>query len=287
MLKRTELDDLRFANPVAAGQANDLAAAIDLQGRVFAARAWQDNTPEIAAAHKPLRKIRRVRTWALAGAAVAFAAVLATTPALAVIRDVLPFWNAPKAPQPVQVEFSSMNTGAPAGMSPEAIANQTREIGQFTFGGQTHTLWVAPTNRGGFCFLWIGGWGGCNIGSIDPLTWNGDLVIPAGVTPPSIPTPPAGAGSNATTEAIMKARALAVPVWISGYVNASDARDVAIKFSDGTTIHPEIVWVSEPINAGFFSYDIPDRYQTEADHLVAVDALDANGSVVKEQPLRP
>ena len=29
------------------------------------------------------------------------------------------------------------------------------------------------------------------------------------------------------------------------------------------------------------------RYQTKADHLVAVDALDANGSVVKEQPLRP
>ncbi len=48
----------------------------------------------------------------------------------------------------------------------------------------------------------------------------------------------------------MKARSLAVPAWISGYVSAPDVRDVAIKFSDGTTIHPEIVWVSEPINAG-------------------------------------
>ena len=106
---------------------------------------------------------RHLRVLVAAAAVVAgLVAALLATPALGLVRDIIPFWGAAKAPQPVVIEFASMNTGAPAGMSPRAVAGETREIGQFTFAGRSHTLWIAPAKDGGFCFEWIGGWGGCD-----------------------------------------------------------------------------------------------------------------------------
>jgi hypothetical protein len=228
------------------------------------------------------RGLARRSVLVLAAVAVLVAAV-AAIPALGFVREALPFWSAAQAPPKVQVDFSSMNTGAPAGMSPKAIASDTREIGQFAFGGSSHTLWVAPSEDGGFCFEWIGGWGGCNI-SRDPFTWNGDLVIPAGA---GAPTVPAGATPAEVAKAALEAHRLAVPRWISGYVDASRVYDVTITFTDGTVVHPQITWVSAPINAGFFAYDVPTHYQTEDNHLVNVSALEASGGIVKQQPLHP
>lgn len=281
MLNRRELRDLRLANPVTVKQATELAVAVDLHSRVFYGRPWDAATTAAPVPASQRRVVTRRRLLLLAGAA-AFVVVLTATPALGLIRDVLPFWSAPKAPENVQVEFSSMNTGAPARMSPQALAGDTREIGQFRFGGRTHTLWVAPAKQGGFCFEWVGGWGGCNtIG--DTFAWNGDLVIPAGVAAPSTAT---DATPVERLKAVEEGHKLAVPTWISGYALTARVHDVAISFSDGTIVHPQITWVSAPINAGFFAYDIPARYQTKDDHLVSVTALDVNGAVVKEQPLR-
>src|SRR3954451_24089555 len=45
--------------------------------------------------------------------AAVLAAILVATPAWALVRDVLPFWNQPSAPSSVKVDFSRMNRGAP------------------------------------------------------------------------------------------------------------------------------------------------------------------------------
>ncbi len=225
---------------------------------------------------------RHRRSLVVAVAVVAaLVAALAATPALGLVRDIIPFWGAAKAPQPVVVEFASMNTGAPAGMSPQAVAGETREIGQFSFAGRSHTLWVAPAKDGGFCLDWTEGWGGCVTNTTTNLSWSGDLIVPADVPQPS---------TNGWTLAQIAAEALklhheAVPRWISGYINSAHAHDVKITFTDGTTIQPPITWVSAPINAGFFAYDIPLREQTKDDHLINVQALDSKGHVVAEQPL--
>jgi len=224
---------------------------------------------------KPAPKRRRKLVWA---GGVAVAIVLAA-PAFGLVRGVLPFFGAQRAPHSVQVEFSAMNTGAPAGMNPRALPGETRRIAEFYFGGGNHTLWVAPSSGGGFCFEWIGGWGGCNVAQ-DALTWNGDLVLPPGVAQPRTSTDPSVRAANA-----IRLHSLAVPTWISGYVSATTAKSVAITFSDGTTVQPEVVWVSVPINAGFFAYDIPTSHQTSANHLVNVQALDADGHVVQDQSL--
>jgi hypothetical protein len=61
--------------------------------------------------------------------------------------------------------------------------------------------------------------------------------------------------------------------------------DVAIRFSDGSSIHPTITWVSAPINAGFFAYDVPQDQQSATDHVTEIDAYDANGNLVKSEPV--
>src|SRR5204862_45807 len=80
--------------------------------------------------------------------------------------------------------------------------------------------------KGGFCSLWLpAGGGGCST-----------------------------SGRPLSTGALLR---LGVPEWITGDVISPAVSDVVIRFSDGSSLHPRIVWVSAPINAGFFAYDLP------------------------------
>jgi hypothetical protein len=245
MLNAPELAELRRANPVSLDDARDLAEALDLRPQVLAHRVASPAGPDV----RPAR--RRVPLVGLAAAALVVA-ILAATPAWALVRQVLPFWNQPTAPQSVRVQFSSLNLGAPPGMSPRAMSGQTREVGRFTFGGLHRTLWVAPAKNGGFCSLWLpGGGGGCSTSGL-PL------------------------GTGALLDG-------GVPAWITGDAIAPIVNDVVIRFSDGSTVHPRIIWVSAPIDAGFFAYDVPASERSSRDHLTAVDAYDSHGRLVRHE----
>jgi hypothetical protein len=52
-----------------------------------------------------------------------------------------------------------------------------------------------------------------------------------------------------------------------------------MRFADGDAAEPEVVWVSEPINSGFFAYEIPTGREIES-----VVAFDEDGNVVTEAP---
>lgn len=218
---------------------------------------------------------RRPVVLGLIAAAGAIAVVLAATPAWALVRDVLPFWGQPSAPSSVKVEFSHMGLGAPAGMSPQAVSGDTRKIEQATIGGETKTLWVAPsTGRFDFCWLWgpnLAGSCGSSAHPLDAL-W---ITIPA--HDPSQPAQttdiPANSGYPAN----------GVPAWVVGSANSPAVSDVVIRFSDGSSVRPQIVWVSAPINAGFFAYDVPSNRQSSQDHVTAIEAYDQNGNLVDKQ----
>jgi hypothetical protein len=245
MLNASELIELRDANPVSLDEARHLADALDLRSSVFAVRAEP-------APHRPDR--RRVLVLVLA-AVVLLAAILVATPAWALVRDVLPFWNQPRAPQSVQVQFSALNLGAPPGMSPQAVPGETREVGQLGFGRSTFTLWVAPAKNGGLCSLWLpAGGGGCST-----------------------------SGHPLSTGAVLRQ---GIPLWLTGDALAPAVSDVVIRFSNGSSVHPRIVWVSPPINAGFFAYDVPAAEQTSRDHVAAVDAYDSHGALVAHQTFK-
>jgi hypothetical protein len=188
-------------------------------------------------------------------AAALVAAIAVATPARALVRGILPFWDQPTAPQSVQVQFFSLNAGAPRGMSPHAVAGETREAGRFAFGGSTKTLWVAPARNGGFCSLWLpAGGGGCST-----------------------------SGHPLSTGALLR---VGRPAWVTGDATAPSVGDVVIRLSDGSTVQPRIVWVSAPISAGFFAYDVPAAQQTSRVHVTAVDAYDRNGRLVAHQIFR-
>jgi hypothetical protein len=247
MLNAPELVELGRANPVSLDDARRLADELGLPARVFAARGGTSQ-PARKAGPRPL-------VWALA-ALVVLGAVVVATPAWGLVRGVLPFWDQPTAPQSVQVQFFSLNAGAPRGMSPRAVAGETRELGQFTLGGSTRTLWVAPARNGGFCSLWLpAGGGGCST-----------------------------SGHPLSTGALLRRGR---PAWLTGDVIASAVGDVVVRFSDGSTVRPRIVWVSAPIDAGFFAYDVPADGQTSRVHVTAVDAYDRNGTLVAHQTFAP
>lgn len=238
MLSAPELLELRRANPVTLDEARRLADELGLD----------ELQPPGA---QPERRARTRRlVWVLA-AAVLLAAVVFATPAWGLVRGVMPFWDQPRAPQPVQVAFWQLNLGFPAGMSPEAVSGETREVGRFDFGGSIRTLWVAPAKNGGFCSLWLPeGGGGCST-----------------------------SGKPLSTGALLRA---GFPEWVNGDAAAPSA-DVVIHLSDGTEVQPRIVWVSAPIDAGFFAYDVPAAEQTSRVHVTAVDAYDRNGRLLAHQ----
>jgi hypothetical protein len=246
MLNAPELIALREANPVSLDEAGRLANALDVRSRLLAVRAEPGASSPTA---RPMP--RRVLVPVLA-ASVLLAVILVATPAWALVRDFLPFWSQPKAPRSVQVQFSSLNLGAPAGMSPRAVSGETREVSRFTFGGSTHTLWVAPAKNGGFCSLWLPrGGGGCST-----------------------------SGKPLSTGALLR---FGVPEWITGDAIATAIADVVIRFSNGTAVRPRIVWVSAPIGAGFFAYDVPSDQQTRRVHVTGIDAYDRSGTLVEHQ----
>ena len=76
-----------------------------------------------------------------------------------------------------------------------------------------------------------------------------------------------------------------VPLWVTGSAISPTVSDVVIRFSDGSSVHPHIVWVSAPINAGFFAYDIPNDQQSSEDHATEVDAYDQNGKLVSKDTI--
>lgn len=236
---------------------------------VAAAGRWQSSR----------RRSRRRRGAAAVAVLAVLAAVLVATPAWALVRDVLPFWSQPSAPQSVQVDFDQMlNVGAPAGMDPQAASGETREVMQATFGGKTHTLYVSPAKNGGYCELWTDASGGCNTAG-EPLTWATTIVPPHDASQP--------AQTVISKSEMTNLPQTGVAYWLVGDVLSSDVSYVVIRFSDGSSVKPPITWVSDPIDAGFFAYDIPNDEQTAADHATEIDAYDSNGALVKQNTIQP
>ena len=283
--RRLAFQELTQANPASVLEARAFAARVDLDQRIRTRIAWEcpiegarDSVAATVGSLRPRNAGRRVRRLVVAGAAVASAVVaVAASPALGFLKQsVLPFIGLEPAPKSVQLDFSSLATGAPAGMDPRALAEQARKVIAATFGGGSHTLWVAPTTGGGFCYEWTPGYGGCNADRASTLDAIGEATTPAGVTAPSI----APGGTDAEkAAAIAKGHALAtVTPWLVGYITGDGTQSLRVTFSDGTSAQVPLTWVSAPISAGFYSYDVPPNEQTATNHVVSVEALAPSGS---------
>lgn len=62
------------------------------------------------------------------GTVVAVLAALVAAPAFGLHEPILSFFSGERAPKPVQVDFASLDEGAPEGMAPGVIAAETRQV---------------------------------------------------------------------------------------------------------------------------------------------------------------
>jgi hypothetical protein len=208
------------------------------------------------------------RRLVVLGLAAVFALV-ATALAFGWPQSLIDFFRAASAPKPVKNSFGAMNVIAPPGMSPRTIPGQARRIMTAVFNGHRHVLYVAPTRDGGFCFQWTTAMGSC--------------------APPKHPRPlpgaPAGvpAGSLATLGAGMQETRGGPPGIVIGYLIAGKAKTVEAQFAGGGSVLLPITWVSAPINAGFFVYEVPAAHRTRATAVRAIVARDSSGKVVARE----
>lgn len=182
--------------------------------------------------------VRRLAVRVGVGTAVALVAALLVTPAFG-LRGQLAhlFASGAPAPAPVVHGFAEMDTYAPPGMATGVIAPEARSVMEVHLStGKTETLWVAPTRTGGFC-LGLGGPGGCDRDRV--------LRFSPGISIPSIS--PEG-------------EITAAPVIISGSMLVPGATTLEVRFDDGGRASSPVVWVSKPINAGFFVYEVPRQH---------------------------
>jgi hypothetical protein len=232
-------------------------------------RDWSDVVAR-ACREEHIARPRRAPMRLAFAAAVATLAASTTAVAFGWPQTFVDFFEAPPAPQSVRAFFRAHDVALPHGVSPATKLGQPREIMSATFDANNlppthptlHTLYVAPREDGGFCYLWTDYGGGC--------------------------ADPEDAGQATTNPA---ARPLGVE-WLAndyaGFVDGwvrSEAKSVEARFGGGTTLPLPVTWVSAPIDAGFFAYVVPVAHQTRSDALTSVVALDRNGDVVGKQDI--
>jgi hypothetical protein len=189
---------------------------------------------------------------------VAFAlALLAATPTLAFQRELVDFWSAEPAPEPIQLEFDLMRA-----VSVDAQARgldgpnwrpvgTAREVLATTVDGKREPLWVVATEDGGFCFRWVFH---ASCGRIQGQRPELKLAS-AGLSAEG------GEGNS----------------WVVGRVLVPEIVEVQLLYLDGDRETMPFVWVSPPIDAGFFAFEVPlDRQRLTG----AIIGLDEDGNEV-------
>jgi hypothetical protein len=71
---------------------------------------------------------------------------------------------------------------------------------------------------------------------------------------------------------------LAPPVIFEGDTLIHGAATVEIRFEDGGSARTPVVWVSPPIDAGFFVYEVPEAHWKAGYRPVALVLEDGNGN---------
>jgi hypothetical protein len=188
------------------------------------------------------------------------AVVLTATPGLG-LRGKL-FSSGKPAPTVVVKDFAQLEAFAPAGMGPGVIAGQSREVVRVPLStGKSAVLRVAPTRAHGFCIdlstrgPGAEGGGGCD--SERSLPFSPGLSIPGPISP--------------------QGEILKPPVVLDGDTLLRGAARVEIRFEDGKVAVTPVVWVSKPIDAGFFVYEVPKDHWRAGHRPSTLAVLSASG----------
>jgi hypothetical protein len=210
------------------------------------------------------RRARRRRSRGVLTVSVAAVlAVAASAPAFGLHRVVVGFFEAEPAPQRIQVSFDQFGIGAPPRMDPRIIPNSARRVLVERSEGPPAVLYLAPTRTGGFCYQWREWTGSCRA----------DRDSPGGrAEPGDLHSYLLGIGWEPDTKGVL--------LKVAGNLIADDAERLLVEFADGLQAEIPVTWVSKPINAGFFLYEVPDRHRVPGHHVTALVAADSEGKTL-------
>jgi hypothetical protein len=203
--------------------------------------------------------LRRTHVWVALPVAAALAAILVGS-ALALYRDSIDFWSTAPAPERIVVDFHKMRTLGSAlgsvGLGNDVIPGEARRITTFAIDGEPRGLFVAPTGEGGYC-------------------WRLHFVSSCGRTGQDRPALSAGWLESDHGGAS----------WINGDFLDPEIARIELEYEDGTLAPVPFVWVTAPIDAGFFSFDVPPEHLPAGHRATAIRAFDEDGDELARQKL--
>jgi hypothetical protein len=227
----------------------------DLPSGRLAARA-QHLRAEIA--REPRAAVGRKRLVAAAALVVVVAAALLATPAFGLRDRIVQLFATEeperRPPELIQRYFENMYDARPD-ESTGVVAGKARVAIRLAIPGFGHkTLWVAPTRAGGYCSNV-----GCNRTRSRPFEMA--MLISGPTSTNSQPMP----GSRDQH------------VFLPGDTSLPKARGITIRFEDGGFERAPLVWVSKPIDAGFFLYLLPKSHWKPGERPIMIEVDDAKG----------
>ncbi|MGA9761969.1 MAG: hypothetical protein WBQ14_06060 [Gaiellaceae bacterium] len=178
-------------------------------------------------------------------------AVVGVASAYALGHPIVDFNAAEKAPAKAVVEFQSME---PAGPSWQfgVLPDQARMIPGLYLNGTPFKLYVAPTASGGFC--------SSRAGCI-PDRAEFERRIGWQFHPDLIPMQIRGA-----------------------FINSAGER-IELSYANGTNEEIPFVWVTAPIDAGFFVVGVPQEHQNSTSRPTALTLYDGQGKVLAHETI--
>jgi hypothetical protein len=204
-----------------------------------------------------LRRSRRARRGRRASAIVALvvAVGLGIASAYAFGHPIIDFSKAEKGPIKIVNDFGGLEVGAPEGMAPGVLPHEARRITSVSIDGKEHVLWVAPTKQGGFCEQWSDLFGGCRADRDDEFAKHIGVSTVGGIDV------------------------------LGGSFFQSAGAWLELSYADGTSDEIPFVWVSAPIEAGFYLYRVPDAHRLPGHRPTAVSLFDDKGKVLVREPV--
>jgi hypothetical protein len=212
------------------------------------------------------RRLRRVAPLALAAAL----AVAVAGPALGLHRVVVNWLEAEPAPERAQRAFDQLSVLDETDQV-GIVAGSARKVGEFRHGGKVYVLSVTPTERGGFCYGWSDLFGSCRK----------SRSAPAGA-----PREPGDRDAFRIGAAHQVGERDVVQI-VGGNLIGAEVERLVAEYADGAREEIPLVWVSPPIDAGFYLHFVPDDRKQPGHHLAALVAVDADGEVVARRSFRP
>lgn len=203
---------------------------------------------------------RRAGLYALAAAIVVYLAA----PALGLGTPFADFFSSNHAPRRAVEDFRIQNAvGAHGfGVNPKILAGEARRITVYRLrSGRPFPLDVAPRRGGGFCF---------------DFGYGGSCAAPRGFRGPKPPDRP---GDHNVAALGMVGIGYHRSSVVAGYTYDKRIAELVFRFRGQSPVDVPVLWVSPPIDAGFFFYNLTE-FQRMHHNVRTVVAVDAHGKEI-------